>query len=62
MDNAIEVLKSQISNSKEQIKSLTSGTSLHFNTDIALNDLTTSIQTADIQTRITELENEARQS
>jgi hypothetical protein len=61
MDNAIEALKSQISNSKEQIKSLTSSNSLNFNSDIALNGLTTSIQTADIQTRITELENEVRQ-
>ena len=62
MDNSIEALKSQISNSKEQIKSLTSSTSTNFNSDIALNDLTTSIQTADIQTRITELEKEVRHS
>ena len=59
MDNAIESLKSQISTSKERIKSLTSSTSLPFSfDDTALNSLTTSLQTSDIQTRITELENE----
>lgn len=59
MDNAIESLKSQISISKEHIKSLTSSASPLFNfSNIALNALTTSLQTADIETRIIELEKE----
>ena len=59
MDHAIESLKSQISNSKEQIKSLAASTSFPVNcSDAALTALTTSLQTADIQARITELENE----
>jgi hypothetical protein len=59
MDHAIESLKSQISISKEQIKSLAASTSLPINcSDAALTALTTSLQTADIQNRITELDNE----